>query len=101
MTEDLAPEDALAALASSVDGVAAMHGGEFGEVATHLPGRKVVGVRITDDGCDIHIAAAYPSDVRAVARAVRLAIEPHVDVPVSVTVEDVIVQEAVIEGAST
>lgn len=96
MTDDLVPEDALTALARSVDGVAAMHGGEFGEVATHLPGRKIVGIRITDDSCDVHIAVAYPCDVRAVARAVRLALEPHVEVPVSVTVEDV-----VIEGANT
>lgn len=101
MTDDLVPEDALVALTLSIDGVAAMHGGEFGEIATHLPGRKVIGVRITGDSCDVHIAAAYPSDVRAVAKAVRLVLEPHVDVPVSVTVEDVIVRDVVIEGANT
>ncbi|OAK52450.1 hypothetical protein [Rhodococcoides kyotonense] len=81
--------DAVAAAALSAAGVVALNGGEFGEIATYLPGRKVVGVRIHADGCDVHITAEYPSDVHAVARGVVGAVQPLITVPVSVTVEDV------------
>lgn len=93
MTADLADADladVVAATTLAVSGVAAMHGGEFGEIATYLPGRKVVGIRIDSEQCDIHISAAYPSDVNGVARGVRRAVQQLVSVPVSVTVEDII-----------
>ncbi|MDJ0392237.1 hypothetical protein QMK17_02685 [Rhodococcus sp. G-MC3] len=86
--------DTIAAAALSVAGVAALHGGEFGEIATYLPGRKVLGVRVDAVHCDIHISAEYPSDVNGVARGVRAAVQPLVSVPVSVTVEDVIAPNA-------
>lgn len=87
---DVEIADTVAAITLDVAGVAGLHGGEFGEIATYLPGRKVVGIRIDSTLCDIHISAEYPSDVHGVARGVRAAVAPHVPVPVSVTVEDVI-----------
>jgi uncharacterized alkaline shock family protein YloU len=81
--------DSVAAAALSVAGVVELHGGQFGEIATYLPGRKVVGIRVDADVCDIHITAGYPTDVHAVARGVLAAVQPLVPVPVSVTVEDV------------
>ncbi|WP_072805593.1 hypothetical protein [Rhodococcoides yunnanense] len=95
---DVEIADTVAAITLSVAGVAGLHGGEFGEVATYLPGRKVVGVRIDSQYCDIHISADYPSDVNGVARGVLAAVAPHVPVPVSVTVEDVIAHS---RGASS
>ena len=41
--------DSIAAAVLAVPGVAALHPGMFGEVGTYLPGRRVTGVRITDD----------------------------------------------------
>ncbi|SNT51689.1 hypothetical protein [Rhodococcoides kyotonense] len=82
--------DAVASATLAVAGVVGLHGGEFGEVATYLPGRKVVGIRVDADLCDIHITAEYPTDVNGVARGVLAAVQPLVTVPVSVTVEDVV-----------
>nr|WP_296780117.1 hypothetical protein [Rhodococcus sp. (in: high G+C Gram-positive bacteria)] len=92
MTDDAYADlaDDVAAATLSVSGVAALHGGEFGEIATYLPGRKVLGVRIDAERCDVHISARYPSDVNGVARGVHASVSPLVPVPVSVTVEDVI-----------
>lgn len=87
---DVELADTVAAAALAVSGVAGLHGGEFGEIATYLPGRKVLGVRIDDRHCDIHISAEYPSDVNGVADGVRAAVEKLVPVSVSVTVEDII-----------
>lgn len=86
--------DAVAATTLTVAGVADLHGGEFGEIATYLPGRKIVGVRLDADGCDIHISAEYPSDVNGVALGVQAAVQPLVQVPVSVTVEDVVTTDS-------
>lgn len=91
--EEFEVADTVAAATSAVSGVAGLHGGEFGEIATYLPGRKVLGVRIDDQHCDIHITAEYPSDVNGVARGVRDAVSPLVTVPVSVTVEDIVYPE--------
>lgn len=95
MTADsLELADSVAEAVLSVSGVAALHAGEFGEVATYLPGRKVVGVRIDAERCDIHISAEYPCDVNGVASGVRAAVSPLVPVTVAVTVEDIVVPES-------
>ncbi|MGA9870317.1 MAG: hypothetical protein WBQ44_04100 [Rhodococcus sp. (in: high G+C Gram-positive bacteria)] len=82
--------DTVAAAAVSVSGVAGLHGGEFGEIATYLPGRKVVGIRIDDQLCEVHISAEYPTDLGGVAAGVRAAVQPLMPVPVAVTIEDVV-----------
>ncbi|KQX73722.1 MULTISPECIES: hypothetical protein [Aeromicrobium] len=93
MSSDAAPApDAAEAIASAtlaVAGVSALHAGVVGEVATYLPGRRVNGVRLRDDSCEVHIVLEWGSPVVATADDVRTAIEPLVDVPVHVTVEDV------------
>ncbi|MFF0815757.1 hypothetical protein ACFYVR_11485 [Rhodococcus sp. NPDC003318] len=73
----------------SVPGVAELHGGMFGEVATYLPGRRLTGVALTDTGCAVHIVVAYPNNVVDVAERVHRAVAPLIGVPVTVTVEDV------------
>ncbi|QCB52304.1 hypothetical protein E5720_14535 [Rhodococcus sp. PAMC28707] len=84
--------DTIASITLSVAGVSALHPGEFGEIATYLPGRRIVGIRNDAEVCEIHISVEYPSDVHEVARGVRDAVGPHVSVPIVVTVEDVAIQ---------
>ena len=85
-TAELAEQVAGAVLA--VSGVAGLHGGAFGEIATYLPGRRVDGIRIGPDLCVVHIVARYPCDLRAVAATVHARVAAMVSVPVQVTIED-------------
>lgn len=80
--------DAVLAVPDVVD----LNGGMFGEVATHLSGRKVLGIRFTADGTEVHIKAAFGADVRRTAGAVRLAVGYLVEGPVHVFVDDVVPQ---------
>lgn len=82
--------DAVAAAVTSVPGVGGLHGGSFGEVATYLPGRRVPGVRLTDEIAEIHVAVVMGSSIRDVADAVVAAVTPLVSTPVQVVVEDVV-----------
>jgi hypothetical protein len=82
--------DAVAALVRAVPGVAGLHPGMFGEVATHLPGRRVIGVRLLVDRVDVHVTLTPTAPVRTTAAAVRASVAAafpgH---PVDVTVEDI------------
>ena len=69
--DDLA--DRVAAAVRNVPGVADLHTGAFGEVATHLPGRRVGGVQIRADHCAVHV-------VRPVLECPLLARLPNPDV---------------------
>ncbi|WP_430333805.1 hypothetical protein [Rhodococcus sp. ACT016] len=89
-TQSLSTAERAAAAALAVPGVAGLHGGEFGTVATYLPGRRVTGIRIDDDACAVHVTARYPADLFATAERVRAVVREVVDVPVDVTIEDVI-----------
>lgn len=82
--------DQVAAAVLAVPGVAALHGGTFGEAATYLPGRRVRGVRLGEDGTDIHLALVFGTPVQAVAENVRAAVAGLVTAPVHVTVEDIV-----------
>ncbi|WP_072690593.1 hypothetical protein [Rhodococcus marinonascens] len=88
--EDLSERIVAAVLATP--GVAAMHGGAFGEVATYLPGRRVTGVTVGPASCAVHLAARYPANVVETAERVRAAVEPLVSVPVDVTIEDLLTE---------
>jgi len=81
--------DQVAAAVLTVRGVTGLHGGMFGETATYLPGRRVLGVRLTEDVTDIHLTLAYGAPVFATAQQVRTAVAALVPGPVNVTVEDV------------
>jgi uncharacterized alkaline shock family protein YloU len=82
--------DTVAALVRAVPGVVDLHPGMFGEVATYLPGRRVVGVRIDDARVEVHITVSTDADVRETASAVRATVGAAVpETPVDVTVEDV------------
>ncbi|WP_240945368.1 hypothetical protein [Rhodococcus sp. HNM0569] len=82
--------DDVAAAVLAVPGVAALHGGEFGEVATYLPGRRVTGIVLGDDACRVHVTVHYPVDAVATADAVRDAVARLVGaVPIEITIGDV------------
>ncbi len=81
--------DQVAAAVLAVRGVTGLHGGMFGETATYLPGRRVPGVRLTENVADIHLSLTYGGPVFATAQQVRTAVAALVPGPVNVTVEDV------------
>ena len=80
----------IAVAARSVEGVADLHGGMFGEIGTYLPGGRVAGIRIAGGRVEVHVTLYWDYPVRATADAVRSAVEPLVDQPVYVTVEDLV-----------
>jgi uncharacterized alkaline shock family protein YloU len=82
--------DDVAAAVMSVPGVARLHAGMFGEVGTYLPGRRVPGVRITDDGTEVHVVLIFGIPVRETAERIRDAVAAVVEGRVDVTVEDVV-----------
>lgn len=91
---------AVAAVVGAVPGVARLCGGKAGEIATYLPGRRVSGVRISDDGVDVHLVARWVASLPQLAQDVRTALRPVVgDRPVSVFVEDV--EVAALESRGT
>jgi len=74
----------------SVPGVAGLHSGAFGEVATYLPGERLVGIRRTKTGIDVHITALFGYSLSEVAENVRRAGEPVANALLFVTIEDVV-----------
>jgi hypothetical protein len=85
----------------SVPGVADMHTGAFGEVVTHLPGRRVGGVRIDRSGVQVHVIVYLGVEITAVARQVRAAAATAAPGagPYTVVVEDVVPQPGPTETA--
>ncbi|MGL5817907.1 MAG: hypothetical protein ACRCYR_10115 [Phycicoccus sp.] len=92
MTATAAPNlaDRVAEAVLAVPGVAGLHGGAFGEVATYLPGRRVTGIRLNDTEAGVHVTVTYGGSVLDVAARIRAAVEPLVAVPVTVRIEDVV-----------
>ncbi len=88
------PADQVATAALSVPGVAGLHAGSFGEVGTYLPGRRVAGIRLTDEVTEIHLAVVMGAAIPEVAARVVSAVTPLVGTPVQVFVEDVVPAKA-------
>jgi uncharacterized alkaline shock family protein YloU len=109
--------DPLADLALRVEtvvlatpGVAGLDGGVFGAIATYLPGRRLVGVRVGGPGepVEVGIVVMYgrpiPDTVDAVRRAVVAVTGPGTEV--DVTVGDIATDTAaeatvVVDGPAT
>jgi len=89
-----APAELAAAAALAVPGVAALYPGAFGEIGTHLPGRRVAGVRTRSgpDGTstDVHVVARLGGDLRALAADVHRAVQAAVGGEVHVVVDDLV-----------
>ncbi|MBJ7339802.1 Asp23/Gls24 family envelope stress response protein [Mycolicibacterium sp.] len=90
MTADADPAELVAAAVTKVPGVAGLHAGLFGEIATYLPGQRITGIRIAEDRTDVHVTVHYGSPVADTAARVREATAAIVGGVVDVTVEDVV-----------
>lgn len=82
--------DLVAAAVLSVPGVAGLHTGSFGEVATYLPGRRVNGVRLREDATEVHVTLLYGTPVLDTAEKIRSAVAPLVAGGVEVSIEDIV-----------
>ena len=71
--------DAIAAATRTCPAVADLHEGGTRAVATYLPGRRVVGVRIEDDRVTVSVVLAYGASVQSLEKQVRTALAPHVE----------------------
>lgn len=87
--EPLTPAEVVAAAALAVPGVVRLHGGRFGELGTYLPGRRVVGVRIDDEGTEVHVVVSDLAPVPQTAARVQRAVSAVAPMPVRVHVEDI------------
>jgi hypothetical protein len=70
------------AVARAVEGcpdVARLSGGAFGDVATYLPGARVVGVRRGEAGVEVHVVARWSRPLPEIGEQVRSAVRPLVD----------------------
>jgi uncharacterized alkaline shock family protein YloU len=87
---ELDASERIAAAVRAVPGVADLHGGVFGEIATYLPGRRVTGVRIGQDSIQVHVSLQIDAPVRATAVAIQHAVTAVTGLPVDVTIEDIV-----------
>jgi uncharacterized alkaline shock family protein YloU len=69
-----AEAEAVAVAVQACPAVVDLTGGSFGEVATYLPGRRITGVRLTDDRIDVHLIGRYGVPVPILAAQVRTAL---------------------------
>jgi uncharacterized alkaline shock family protein YloU len=83
--------EAVAERTARCRSVARLSGGLVGEVATYLPGRRVRGVRLAEDGSiEIHVVACWGVRVPELAAEVRDAVGPiAAGLPINVHVDDV------------
>jgi hypothetical protein len=86
----MADLEAVAAAALGCPLIAGLAGGRLGEIATYLPGRRVVGVRELDGTVEVHVAARWGPPLPEVADVVRSAVAPYAaGQPVAVFVDDI------------
>ena len=77
------------AVAGSV-GVAALDGGPFGEVATYLPGRKVVGVVVRNGRVTVQVRSRWGVPAADLAASITAALAPLTGQrPVHVVIADI------------
>ena len=83
--------DAVAAAVTACPSVAHLAtGGLTGQVATYLPGRRVEGVRVTEDAIEVHLATRWDVPIPQAAAEVRAALAPLAGGrPITVAVEDI------------
>ena len=84
--------DPLAMVVRACPAVAGLHGGQFGQATTYLPGRRVVGVGVDGAAGEIVVGVIgrYPASVAEIAGQVRAAVATVAPgVPVTVRVEDI------------
>lgn len=73
----------------ALPGVVRLHGGRFGGLGTYLPGRRVTGVRVDEDGTEVHIVVSGIEPLPVTAGRVKRAVSAIAPMPVHVHVEDI------------
>jgi hypothetical protein len=84
----------VAAAVGAHPSVVRLHGGTFGDLATHLPGRRLVGVRLGVAGEPVELGVVLLLDrpIPGVVRSLRRLVSGMCGgAPVDVTVGDVVV----------
>lgn len=82
--------DLIAARVLACPGVAGLSAGPWGSAATYLPGRRVVGVRLSPTAVEVHLVARYGLSLGELAAQVRAALAGQVGArQVDIVVEDV------------
>ena len=84
----------VAAAVTAHPAVAGLHGGVFGAVATYLPGRRLVGVRVGEGDEPVEVAVVLRPDrpIPDVVRALRREVSALCDgAAVDITVADILV----------
>jgi hypothetical protein len=83
--------DLIAAAALRQPAVVSLHGGQYGEVATYLPGRRVIGVQVEGGRVAVHLRVRFGPPLLPIAAAVRAAVTPLAHgLPVDIVVGDVV-----------
>ncbi|MBK1783379.1 hypothetical protein [Prauserella cavernicola] len=85
--------DAIAETVTAHPSVVRLDGGVRGSLATHLPGRKVVGVRVTGEGepVDLGVVLRLDGALPGVLDDLRARVRDIVgDVPINVEVTDIV-----------
>jgi hypothetical protein len=70
--------DAIAAAVTACPAVAGLHEGGTRAIATYLPGRRVLGVRVEDQRVLVSVVLASGSSVQMLEAQVRNGLAPHV-----------------------
>jgi hypothetical protein len=82
--------DAVAAATIGCRWVAGLSPGPFGDVASYLPHRRIVGVRVTEDHLEVRIVALWGPPLSRVGEEVRAAVRPVAgNLPVEVFIDDI------------
>lgn len=86
----------VAAAVCAHPAVARLHGGTFGDVATYLPGRRLIGVRLGTDGEPVALGVVLNLDrpIPGVVRSLRRLVSGMCGgAAVDITVADVVVAD--------
>ncbi|GAA4614345.1 hypothetical protein [Saccharopolyspora hordei] len=71
--------------------VARLHGGQYGEIATYLPGRRITGVRVGERAVEVAVVLRLDRPLPPVLAELRAGLADAVGgVPLDITVADVV-----------
>lgn len=86
--------DEVAALVLACPSVVRLSGGPDGGAGTYLPGRRLRGVRVSDDGLAVHLVVRHGPTAQEVAQEVRAALAAvAAGRPVDVVLEEVLLDD--------
>jgi len=82
--------DTVAAAVTGCEGVAALDGGLFGEVASYLPGRRVTGVMVGNGRVTVQVRSRWGIPAADLAASINVVLAPLTGCrPVDVVIADI------------